>query len=558
MKSKETPTNAVELMELVKRDVSTLSDEDLERLALETSMEASRRNKLQNVSLSSFLKSRWLVSFGVLAIAFFILFKAEANGVNDNKLDKKSMEETKLAAPGEEGAWLLGDTTGKKRENDADTKESHIAIEGASTPAGKDATPPEPTVEEGGIEEPPSYDPRPRATINAKLAARKEGTRPKIIYQYKARSPVDTDPAKAGERDKIRADLASKWGSWTLIDPKAAERPKDDFAKSFPGRDIPWDKFPSNAWQVDQDYLKRFLPEAKAHVERAIEAMLAEYGWSKFDLPDSSLEERINGTEEEPHSFKTAVLNLTLDEVYIGKSMVGQDLGGWINKEYFDGLIRRVMHAIITGDTFTLVMGGHSAAAGHGNHFQQSYTLQFQKVMEPVFARLAVKLQSHNIAFGGLGTLQTSLGSGDLFGKEIDILVWDSSMTEPSDEAYDFYVRQAVFAGNRVPVLMGGMGHVLTYLGKSINFPVGLFGTGIAGVPETTDATMAESVKWMARYLRCNGEMHGICREREYNGTCWIERDDYTPTTAQNKEPGGRASWHPGFRVSYFVFASCM
>ena len=79
------------------------------------------------------------------------------------------------------------------------------------------------------------------------------------------------------------------------------------------------------------------------------------------------------------------------------------------------------MHAIITQDTFTLVMGGHSAAAGHGNHFQQSYTLQFQKVMEPIMARLGVKLMSHNLGYGGLGTVHSTLGAGDIYGKEIDI-----------------------------------------------------------------------------------------------------------------------------------------
>ena len=601
MKQKDTPVNAVELLELVRRDVGGLSDEDLERLALETQLEASRRNKLLNAS-GSFLKSRWLAYLALLGVAFFILFKAETNGIKDdgsnNKVDKKVVvEETKLAAPGDQGAWMLGDTTtAKKKETDTkpqtiekelkqnqtgdsqtdgsveastttpptttatdeETKEEETK-QGETTKAVEETNPPEPTVEGGGIEEPLSDDQRPRATINAKLAAKKIGTRPKVVYQYKPRSPLDTNPAKAGERDKVKAELASKWGTWTLVDPKAAERPKDDFARTFPDRDIPWDKFPDKAWQVDQSYLSKFLPEAKAHVERAMEAILAEYGWSKLDSPNLKLEERIDGTEQQPHSFKTAVLNLTVEEAWQGKNMVGGDLGGWISKEYFDGLIRRLMHAIITGDTFTLVMGGHSSAAGHGNHFQQSYTLQFHKVMEPVFARLGVKLQSHNVAFGGLGTLQTSLGSGDLYGKEIDILVWDSSMTENSDEAYDFYVRQAVMAGNRVPVLMGGMPNVLMYLGKNINFPVGSFGVGTGGVPEITDGNMAESVKWMARYLRCNGETHGLCREREYNGTCWIDRDDYTPTTTQQKEPGGRASWHPGFRVSclFQFFSPC-
>lgn len=56
-------------------------------------------------------------------------------------------------------------------------------------------------------------------------------------------------------------------------------------------------------------------------------------------------------------------------------------------------------------DTFTLVTGGHSAAAGHGNLFRQSYTLQFHNVMEPVFALLRVELHLHNFAQGSLGML---------------------------------------------------------------------------------------------------------------------------------------------------------
>jgi hypothetical protein len=48
-------------------------------------------------------------------------------------------------------------------------------------------------------------------------------------------------------------------------------------------------------------------------------------------------------------------------------------------------MVRRVLHAVMTEDTFT-VMGGHSAAAAHGNHFQQSYTTQIQESL-----RLGVK-----------------------------------------------------------------------------------------------------------------------------------------------------------------------
>jgi hypothetical protein len=40
--------------------------------------------------------------------------------------------------------------------------------------------------------------------------------------------------------------------------------------------------------------------------------------------------------------------------------------GGWTTKRSMQGLSRRLLHAIMTRDTFTFIMGGHSAAAGHG------------------------------------------------------------------------------------------------------------------------------------------------------------------------------------------------
>lgn len=60
------------------------------------------------------------------------------------------------------------------------------------------------------------------------------------------------------------------------------------------------------------------------------------------------------------------------------------------------------------------------------NHFRQSYMMQFHKVMYPVFARLGVKLVTRNMAQGGMGTLHSSLGSGSIYGDDVDLLLWDS------------------------------------------------------------------------------------------------------------------------------------
>jgi hypothetical protein len=71
-------------------------------------------------------------------------------------------------------------------------------------------------------------------------------------------------------------DMKKKWSSWTLVDDK--ERPTEDYYTAYPNRDIPRTEFPSNAWQIDNDYLAKFLPEAIKLVERTQEAILAEYG----------------------------------------------------------------------------------------------------------------------------------------------------------------------------------------------------------------------------------------------------------------------------------------
>ena len=66
-----------------------------------------------------------------------------------------------------------------------------------------------------------------------------------------------------------------------------------------------------------------------------------------------------------------------------------------------------MLHALMTNDEFTVALGGHSAAVGHGNNFWQSYTIQMHEVLEPVFKRLGITLVSRNAAMGGMGTDQS-------------------------------------------------------------------------------------------------------------------------------------------------------
>lgn len=127
-------------------------------------------------------------------------------------------------------------------------------------------------------------------------------------------------------------------GSWTLVDtdaPTRADHHTDAFYDRYPHRDVPWDDLPDTAWQKDAAYLPRFLDQGIALVERAMEAILMEYGFGP-DRDDRPLEERMQ--------------RLNVKDALKGNA--------------YANLVRRVLHAIVTQDTFVFAMSGHSAAAG--------------------------------------------------------------------------------------------------------------------------------------------------------------------------------------------------
>jgi hypothetical protein len=359
---------------------------------------------------------------------------------------------------------------------------------------------------------------------------------------------VRVDPPLTPEKE---AELTKEWGKWEFVDPKAGSRPKDDYCGAFPNRDIPRDKFPANAWQTDKDYLKGFLEESLKLVDRGMEAILAEYGKGKKDMPNDDF-----GTRSK--MFQLRLLNFTAGDRPQGKG--SPENGGEMTMRSFDGLVRRVLHAVMTGDTFGVILGGHSAAAGHGNHFRQSYVMQFHKVMEPVFSWLGVSLTSRNLAHGGLGTLQSAMGARDIYGKDIDIMLWDSGMTEGRDgKAVDLFLRQALIAGDRVPLLYGGSWNFLQMLHDNVDADVGQFGQASVGVPETTDEKQALTLPYASRFMKCAKERNDLCSSKanKYKSMCWTEWDQYTPANKQGSVVGGQAGWHPGFR-SHQIIGRCI
>jgi len=261
------------------------------------------------------------------------------------------------------------------------------------------------------------------------------------------------------------------WGQWNFVDPNSEERPPSSVMKQlyadYPNRDVPMASFPAGSWQTDPAYLEPFLKESIALSERAMLAILAE--WGHYDPQSGTpFEEATSAATKDSPAFMFNLTVLYEGVTYPKKQIVGN--GGFVTPSVYTRLRRYLLHAILTEDRFFLTTGGHSSTAGHGNHFQQSYTLQIQMALEPIFARLGVYHISRNIGMGGLGTVHSALGSQSIYGGDNDLLIWDSGMyveigivhilnlrhrTESDMVPRDLFSRTGLLGGQKVPILLG-------------------------------------------------------------------------------------------------------
>jgi len=323
---------------------------------------------------------------------------------------------------------------------------------------------------------------------------------------------------------QIRED----WGAWTDIE-DTGDRAVPDF-RSVPLRDLPNDAFPQNSWQTDPQYITRFIEEARALVTRVTESIFAEYGYPVKGL---SKEEK----EAVYQKFGVSLGAPTQNEERSGVA--------WLTEAAMDGLVRKLLHSMITNDDFYVVMAGHSAAAAHGNNFHQSSILQAHYILEPVFDKLGMRLITRNMAMGGAGTLHFSLAGKALYG-EADFMVWDSGMTE-NGRTSDFFNKQAILSGARMPILFTYKQFELLQETNGTAW-VGeiLMQQSLKNLPETQDEVQVQSLPYAARYL--NSPAH-LAKIDKYNSICWEDRTDVTPDAKQDAHPGSQVGWHPGFRT---------
>jgi len=82
-------------------------------------------------------------------------------------------------------------------------------------------------------------------------------------------------------------------------------------------------------------------------------------------------------------------------------------------------------------ERFVWATGGHSAAAGHGNLFNESYTAFMNRAVSDVFGAIGIEFEGKNYAMGGTASApEIALCSEAVFGTDADVISWDFAMTD--------------------------------------------------------------------------------------------------------------------------------
>ena len=192
---------------------------------------------------------------------------------------------------------------------------------------------------------------------------------------------------------------------------------------------------------------------------------------------------------------------------------------------------------------FIWATGGHSAAAGHGNLYNESYTAFLGRDLLQVLPRIGWNVETRNYAMGGMASApEVALCAEQIFGNDFDFLSWDYGMTDGGSTDILLYLWRANLVGNH-PILF-----LVNGKGKDSRFKIleDLGGAGyksdqdlLKNVPVTTPDNI-DSLPRFVQYLKCmEGEKevvetgNNICGPHKYSEELCVNRPY-------------KASWHPG------------
>ena len=202
---------------------------------------------------------------------------------------------------------------------------------------------------------------------------------------------------------------------------------------------------------------------------------------------------------------------------------------------------------------FVWSTGGHSAAAAHGNLFNESYTAYLEQAVKGVFQSIGIEFEGRNYAMGGMDSApQIALCNEAVFGTDADVISWDFGMTDGGAHwKTNLYASRAGVHTNR-PVHFSinnagrnyGNRMKMLKLAEEAGVPTLQLLPSVdadvsEGIPDSFGLSYKELQKLgpFARYFKCKGaiEKGDDCGTFKYSNQVCPDRKF-------------KASWHPGWK----------
>ena len=232
------------------------------------------------------------------------------------------------------------------------------------------------------------------------------------------------DPVAGLTHGQRQSLLKQIYGTWRFYDGSAEDRPEKPYMTvenaGNPYLDLEEDKFPLESWQADAVYANHFLDAAEKLISRGQQAIFDTYhgyGVSDVKVVEDGEGETVDYTIENREKRITDRLKMfQMNEVDLSTVTSEEELqaaapsweikGGWTTGRSFDGLQRRLIHAVTTNTKFTVVITGSWQSMGYGgNHAWQGMAGLFETLLKGIFEKLGVELVVRAIGLPPLSDL---------------------------------------------------------------------------------------------------------------------------------------------------------
>lgn len=205
---------------------------------------------------------------------------------------------------------------------------------------------------------------------------------------------------------------------------------------------------------------------------------------------------------------------------------------------------------------FVWATGGHSSTAGHGNFYNQSYTIYLERAAKDVFGGLGLNFTARAYAMGGTTAApEVAFCMKEIFGMDIDILVWDFGMTD----AYNMWMeslyhwRGALINNSSRPIQLafhaggGKFGDRDTIVSNMEEVGIAALissettmNEAMDAIPDSFGMTQREidNMPEFVRSFRCDGKFE------KGDPYCWDRKYDLSVCPDRKY----LATWHPGWK----------